>query len=320
MLMAGSDERLEFVGRQLSYMAQQPGFELQSALQQLDAVGDANIRETVASIRENKALLGLGTNAGLFAVLKLVKPGADIGGIIIEYMTIKKRLNQDVAVYIASLRGSLIYCGILLAIAMALCLIFRFQVAVSIQTLYENLDHGLPAFTTFMINKGSLFGLAVLIVAALLIAITGLAVFKTHQDVLHFRYARAQKVWFLAGDHILTVANTYTLLAYMWLLLKAGFDDTEVEAAAARLAGAPAPSGKSILPEKLSSQLGFSKRNRTFINEVGYQLEQAPVELIQVLSNLRSLFNVGFQLLIYLLVGSLVIAYYLPVFSLGSLI
>lgn len=320
MLASGSDERLAFVGRQLSYMAKQRDFEVDAALAKIDSIGDTSIREAVMSIQQKNELHGLNANAGLFDILRMAKPGADIGALLTEYVAIKKRLEQDVAVYIAGLRGSLIYCGVLLAVAIMLCLIFRFNVAASLEAMYENLGHDLPAYTTFMINEGSLLGLAILGLVAVLTAITGFAVFKLHRDVIRFRYSRIGRAWFLAGNRILTIANTYTLLACMWLLLKAGYADIEVESIARQLAGAPASTGEPSLPEELQWQLEFSKQNHTYADEVAFQLDQAPIEFIEALSKLRSVLNTAYQLLIYILVGSLVIAYYLPIFSLGSLI
>jgi hypothetical protein len=91
-----------------------------------------------------------------------------------------------------------------------------------------------------------------------------------------------------------------------------------VESVARQLADVPEPAGESILPEELQWQLAFSRQNHTYANEVAFQLEQTPIQFIEVLSKLRSILNTAYQLLIYILVGGLVTAYYLPIFSLGS--
>ncbi|MDX1812213.1 MAG: hypothetical protein R3240_09720, partial [Gammaproteobacteria bacterium] len=248
MLTSGNDEQLEFVGRQLSYMAKRPDFNLDAALEKLQGLGNANLGEVVAKIKQPADRQAPTSNRGLFSILDSAAPGADVGGVIIEYMAIKKRLEQDMAIYIAGLRGSLIYNLVLLAVAMLLCSIFKEKVATTLQSFFGSNIHQLPDFTAFMLTHGSQYGLDVLSVIFLVICVIGAALFKVHQDVVHFRYSKIGLTWLLAGTGLLTVANTYVLLAYMKLLITAGHLPDEAEALAPRMAGFGVPAVGSVLP------------------------------------------------------------------------
>ena len=69
MLKQPIQQALEFVGRQLAFLATRPDFRLQSALDRIAANGDDSIRTAVNAIKTNQGAL---TNSGYGSLFKIL--------------------------------------------------------------------------------------------------------------------------------------------------------------------------------------------------------------------------------------------------------
>lgn len=115
--------------------------------------------------------------------------------------------------------------------------------------------------------------------------------------------------------------NKYLFLNYIYLFLG---DDSYSERAidrAIELATDRSPKFTgSMFNSELIDELRLVSRLGTLGNEIEYLLENASDELQHQIVNFRSKVTIGFQIMIFLIIGALVVAYYLPLFYLGSMI
>lgn len=320
MLKPDIQEALEFVGRQLSFLAQRPDFRINVALDRIAAAGDAPVKQAVATIKTGRGSLTNSGYASLFEIIQLSKPDSTTGDIIVAYGDIRDRIEQEITPHILSLRSSFLYFASLLLVALIVCGIFETSVATSLRSVFDDMEHQLPELTAFMIERGARFGLFTLIAVSGILALTGFALYKLYNDLMAFRYTSINPLWFWGGKRILAISNAYILLAYMDLLVRAGHAPQDIETQACKLAGTEALHNGSVLPPSIHKPLSFALTNDTYQEELAFHLKQSPTQLLTAISDFRSTFSVTLQSLLFVLIGGLVIAYYLPIFALGSMV
>lgn len=321
MLKQPIQQALEFVGRQLAFLATRPDFRLQSALDRIAANGDDSIRTAVNAIKTNQGAL---TNSGygsLFKIIAAVKSHGATGDIIVTYNGYRHQIDQEINAHLLSLRSSFTYFAALLLIAFVVFAIFKTSVAGNLYAVFLEFEHELPQLTAFMLGPGALWGLGALTMTGIALGSLSLALYRLYVDLSGFRYCNVSPAWLWGGRRILSITNTYILLAYIDLLMRGGMSADEAATHAYRLAGCRQPeAGAGGMPAATDRLLSYAKKNDTFSAELAYHLHQAPTQLITALTEFRTSFTVFLQAFLFVLIGGLIIAYYLPIFALGAMV
>jgi type II secretory pathway component PulF len=180
------------------------------------------------------------------------------------------------------------------------------------RTLYESAGARLPAFTEFVIGSGWLLApvLALLIAAAVLFLV-GISKVKMRLQVLApmrplLGRVPGIKAW--ARDHDVSL-----WMRYVALLLDAGATPETSAAVATALAGEP---GRDHRPRLLSSAATLGRLRE----ELARLLDEDAREAVARFEEPRNGLVIGLRVLIYLIVSTYLVAMYLPIFKLGSII
>jgi hypothetical protein len=177
--------------------------------------------------------------------------------------------------------------------------------------LFESFDAPLPAFTELAIGSGWLLVPALaLVVAAVVLFLVGLSKVKHRLEMLEPMRPLLGRVpglgrW--AGEHDMTL-----WMRYFALLIDAGASPEAAAAAATKLAGEPV----DHRPRLLSSAATLGRLRE----ELDRLLDEDARDALVRFEEPRNTLLLALRLIIYIVVGALVLAMYLPIFKMGSII
>jgi hypothetical protein len=189
--------------------------------------------------------------------------------------------------------------------------IYSLFVLPQFRVMYESFGARLPLFTETAIGTGWLIvPVLLLVIAAVVLYLVGLSKVKHRLEMLEPMRPLLGRVPGLKGwasDHDMTL-----WLRYFALLLDAGATPEAAAAAATKLAGDPA----DHRPRLLSGAATLGRLRE----EVQRLIDEDARDALVRFEEPRNALVLAMRVIIYLIVSGLVLAMYLPIFKLGSII
>jgi hypothetical protein len=190
--------------------------------------------------------------------------------------------------------------------------IYTIFVLPQFRAMYEGVGAQLPRFTEFVIGSvWLLVPVLALLVAAVVLFLVGVSKVKARLRALEpmqplLGRLPGIKAW--AHDHDVSL-----WMRYVALLLDAGATPETAAAVATKLAGEP---GRDHRPRLLSSAATLGRLRE----ELARLLDEDAREAAERFEEPRNGLVIGLRVLIYLIVSTCLVAMYLPIFKLGSII
>lgn len=329
MASSGND-RLAFLSRQLLALLDEGGAE--RAFERLrDAAGaeyatDIDRLQRLFGSRPGETEPEPGRYHALAALLEEAPAAA--GQLVKLFVEYAQRGGILYRIYWAGIVGQLSYLGTLCVLVLVIAATFTLYVLPSFRQMFDRFGGQLPEFTAAVLaSAGTGLPLLVLLVLGVLVLAAIFAlVFRRCIRTLS-PLPRIPRRVPLGGE----VAETYNrslFLNFARILLECGTPAERAVAAAARLANQhpsldyaalEASTGAAALDATLRD-LGVAARVGNLRPEVAARCEIQEAELARVLATSRNRFSLGTSIVVGLLVAVVVIAMYLPIFRMGSVI
>jgi type IV pilus assembly protein PilC len=321
------EESMDFVARQVVFLSEEKNLSAEAALKLIGAEASAEVNAAVkvfeGILSGDKLVLGKASPFHTFTE-NICDKGASpesVGLLLTKFIKLHKEYSQVIRTYLLSLKNTLAYSGALITIAFIISLLYSKFVLTGINAFFTESGGNLPTFTTYMMGGGIYVVFGLLLLGILFVISFSLTIQKILKETNAFRPVSSWMARLYVSKGITMSVNRYLLLNYIYLLLKNGDSDAGAIDKAVELVTGRSPNEKSsMLHPALIDELHFVSRLGTLGNEIGHLLENASDELQHHVVNFRSKVNIGFQIMIFTVIGALVIAYYLPLFKLASMV
>jgi hypothetical protein len=190
--------------------------------------------------------------------------------------------------------------------------IYTLFVLPQFRAMYESAGARLPQFTELVIGTAWVLApVLALLIAAVVLFMVGVSKVKTRlRELAPMRplFGRVPGIKDWARDHDVSL-----WMRYLALLLDAGATPETAAAVATTLAGEP---GRDHRPRLLSSAATLGRLRE----ELARLLDEDSREAMERFEEPRNGLVIGLRVLIYLIVSTFLVAMYLPIFKLGSII
>jgi|GEM_PF-4112000 len=310
------DEQLHFVSRQLGVMGEAKGFDYGTALAQIERASDASMGPAIEFMRALPCGGAEGHSSGkcLSRLVAEARPQDKSLGLFFRvYTEVRAELYDSVSGFLTSRKTEVIYSASILCFAVLLFALYTIKVMPSMADVYTGSDRELPVLTQFVIDSGQVvFGLVFVLLAVAL----GVVFYVGQSLQQHARLLLPipKGIVSLVAFGSVSLFNQCIVLSYMQLLLKLGESGDQAIQKATKLL---AQSGASDI--HLPTAIESSAKLNTLGNEVNFQLANVCLRLVESLDSFRVSLNAVFQAIIFMVVGAMIVAFYLPVFSLGEI-
>ena len=321
---------LAFVSRQISELSKRTS--LDSAFQQLsdasDGVYDADIdrlRGLVGGKTPEDS--GLGPSPFDTLAMLLPTPGADRDILFRGVVAYVQRSKVLFETYWAGLVGLAWYIGHVFVVAAIVGFIFVKFVLPSFYSAVADIYSSLPAFSLFVFEVGGR-GIAILLLAmAVFFGATLYFMVLFHRRIQSLAPLPKWPSWL---PFVGSVSETYNLglfLNFAHLLCESGVKTDVAIGEAARVSAQPDSLTLSALKEpgayahsKPLTELGIAARLDQAPVELAHQCDEHASTLALALIKSRDRMSLLLKLVLFVFVGLLVIAMYLPIFKMGSVV
>ena len=293
--------------------------EYQGDLQTLRGVIDQNSDGAATSFGVNP----LGKLSKLFS-----HAGSSRTRLFVDFVSYIRENNALLSTYWAGIVGLGWYLAGVSLTALTVTLLFSTTVLPAFSELFDGFGAPLPEYTRVVFDSAStsLPVLAVLLALVLVVVFTSAGLF--HRRVQQLEPLPRWPAWAPLVGRLAEAHNLGLFLNFLRMLRASGVEESAAVGAAAKeanlpdgfdyqalLARQPAFSQSNTLTE-----LGVAARLGQLDNELDYQCEQHAGEWAMVLLEVRDRFSLILKLFLFALVAALVIAMYLPIFSMGAVI
>jgi type II secretory pathway component PulF len=185
------------------------------------------------------------------------------------------------------------------------------------------LEYGgdLPAFTAYMMGAGMYVIYGFLAIGTIFLISFSLTMKMILKETRSFKPVSSWLTSFYVSKGITMAVNRYLLLNYLYLFLDSdNTDEVAIDRAVELVTGRSPDKTSSMFNPEFIDELRLVSRLGVLGNEVEYLLENASDEVQHQIVNFRSKVNIGFQIMLFTVIGALVIAYYLPLFNIASMV
>ena len=323
---SGLDENIEFVGRQLSFLSDKEDFSIDNALEKIESNGNMEMATAVSHMRgllqsDNTSLDH--SYSALYQVLEIANPLPDkLGSLISGFVRTKRRINDDVRTYLLSLNTSFFYVGTLLVLSIGVALLHRYKITPNFESIFLEYGGSLPEFTQFMMGEGAYILFVLMILSLAFLFIMFMSIWEINRKVRLLKTIPENSPWAFFTRDLVGVINSYIALSYVSLFIRAGCDNEQAISYSNQMAESDLKKKpKGFKPhEEIRKTLDVCSRLNTLQDEIDYQMDTASEKLAAKLTQIRRGINVGFQIMVFIVIGALVTSYYLPIFKLGSIL
>ena len=331
MFTSKSTDHIAFLSRQLSHLSE--GKDLHSALAELKntcpkqyATEIKYLEDLLSGDYEDGPTLGPNPYRTLSRLLPEV---ADAKGQMfrgfVDYVRQSKVVFET---YWAGVVGMIWYLGALSSIMIVVSLIFGLSTIPAFQQLFNEHGAELPALTTAVFRFG---GFSVPTFALIVSTLVGAIIWFV--ALFHRRIQRLEPLpkwppWIPLVGRVSKYYNLGLMLNFSRLLMESGVSPDQAIKIASHEANVPdtvTSDGTSFTSGdfgdfSIISELAIASRLGNLRDEVAYQCEEHIGKLSLVLVDARDRFSLILKIIIYAFVATLVVAMYLPIFKLGSVI
>jgi len=320
-----------FVSRQLSNLLEDDNFE--AAFKRLSEESGPHYQADIESL---KALL---TDSESAAPELGPNPYHALASMMTEVQGSKNKLFQKFVDYVQQNKvvfetywtgviGLMFYLAALSAIAVVVSVVFTTAIIPSFGTMFDQHGAQLPEFTQRVFGFSAL-GLPVLVV--LLLAVVGLSawfVSAFHRRIQRFEPLPRWPTWVPLAGKITATYNFGLFINFANMLVQCGVSAKRAIAVAAAHSNQPAElehdrlidSGKPFGDMPAVEELAIAARLGHIDKELDHQCEQHVARLATTLVDVRERFSIILKIALYLFVAVLIVAMYLPIFKMGTVI
>ena len=331
MFSSKSTENLAFISRQLAQLMQENS--AKEALERLSAASPAEFSSDITYFealldRSGESRPRLGPNP-YDAIVKLL-PSVDSAGdtLFREFVAYVQQSRIVFETYWAGVVGLIWYLAAVSAVAIGVGVVFSMFVVPAFSEMFGSLGHSLPDYTQAVFDLG---GAGIPTFAVILALTAGFVVYCV--ALFHRRIQQMAPLprWPKWAPILGRIAETYNLglfLNYANILRKCGVD------ARVAIADAAAASNLSVdvsldtltndvrahRQSQVLTELGIAARIGNLDAELSHQCDQHVGNLTLALVETRDRFSLVLKIALYLFVAALVVAMYLPIFKIGSVV
>lgn len=315
---------VDFVGRQLSFMAHDTAFDLNSSLEKIRESGDTEVKTAVGVVdallqgkHHSEQQHALTT---LSHIISLSKPQPEkIGALLSHFTQLHETIYEGVKSYLLGLRNTFFYISVLLFVGLTCYAIFVFNVLPQFDITFFEFGASLPELTQLVYGPGKI-AIPLFIAFILLILISVIvAVAKLNNNFKMFKGLAIRSPWTIFARDVVRSVNNTIALCYLQLLLRTGCSFDTAKEICSQLFSQQGDL-EDYLERNYLKKLEQCVHFNTVDQEIDFQLKDATQQLATDLVKFRTGIHLGLQILVVALVAILVIAFYLPIFQLGSVI
>ncbi len=331
MFKSKSTDHLAFVSRQLSGLLADE--QLEPALQKLSEASPPQysqdieyLRSLLAGSSDDGPRLGPNPYRAMAALLPSVSGSKNT--FFREFVAYVQQSKVVFETYWAGVVGLVWYLAGVSAVALVVAIIFATSVIPSFESMFSQFGAPLPELTQAVFAFGG-FGIPLFAIALALVV--GLVVFVVTQFHRRIQQLTPLPRWPSWAPIIGKIAESYNLglfLNYTRILRESGVDPRQAVADAASAANQPEGlaydslgSGEGGFPQlPVITELGVASKLGNFDAEIIHQCDEHIGNMVLALVEARDRFSLILKIALYLFVATLVVAMYLPIFKMGSVI
>jgi len=278
-----------------------------SALEKM-VIGD----ESVQMVGYGYSFLGL-----LNEFVSLIKQEkGDIGQLFQSSQEVLRDAVTKARDYWSGFNALITYFAIILMIAIGVSAVFTIFVLPQFQGMFESFGAPLPMFTAMVLNNNLLFTL-IIPVLTLLVVICALCSYHIRVRVSQFRPLSNICRWVPGLNKMSDAYRYYLFVQYANILRKSDISDESA------IKHAELMSGGNTNEQKFSiwrTAIETAGQMNMLIPELEYQSVQVGALFGRHMIVVRERLTLWVQVILGLLVGTLIIAMYLPIFKMGEVV
>lgn len=331
MFSSKSTENLAFVSRQLAYLMEERPVD-----EALDRLSDASPEEYASDVAYFKGLLegseepkpGLGPNP-YNALLKLLPSATSARDTLFrEFVAYVQQSKIIFETYWAGVIGLIWYLAAVSAVALVVGFVFSTSVVPSFGAMFNDFGEALPDYTQAVFNFGNVGIPTFAVVLALTVGLVVYFVSLFHKRIQQMAPLPRWPKWAPILGRIAETYNLGLFLNYANILRRCGVDATVAVADAATASNQSEDLSLDSLTNSVRAhrqshaltELGIAARLGNLDAELSHQCEQHVSNLTLALVEARDRFSLVLKIVLYLFVAALVVAMYLPIFKMGSVV
>ena len=331
MFNSKSTDNLAFVSRQLSNLLDEA--QLEPALQKLTEASPPEYSRDIEYLRnilaaDFEAGPQLGPNPYRAIERLLAAVSGPKNTLFREFVAYVQQSKVVFETYWAGVVGLVWYLAAVAAVALVVAIVFGTSVIPSFNSMFSQFSAPLPEFTQVVFAFGGIGLPLFAIVLALVVGIVVFAVSLFHRRIQQLSPLPRWPTW---APIIGKIAESYNLglfLNFTRILRQSGVETKQAVAAAAAAANQPddltydqlGNSATSFAQLPILTELGVAAKLGEFDSEISHQCDQHLGNMSLVLVEARDRFSLILKIALYLFVATLVVAMYLPIFKMGSVI
>ena len=331
MFSSRTTDHLAFVSRQLAGMSSDQSIETA-----LDRLREASPEEYASDVEYLRQLLagedpgraGVGPNPYKAIAGFLPAVGDQKNKLFRAFVDFVRQSKVIFETYWVGILGLMSYLSAVSAVAIIVAFIFWKYVIPSFSGMFVEFGSILPEFTKVVFAYG---GAGIPVVAIALLVLVALIVFfvlQFHRRIQMLSPLPRWPAWAPLLGRITDVYNLGLFLNYARMLRECGVDPERAIAEAAAASNQPDsmslaelqrdPSSHTNLP--VLTELGIAAKLGNLDAELVHQCDQHTASLSLALVEVRDRFSLLLKTALFVFVGALVVAMYLPIFKLGSVV
>lgn len=330
----------ELISRQIGHLMQQ-GLRYEDAAKRLQSLGDEELKRDVEVALTYLSADGPsadddldGTSLGTLRKLSRVaaKYSVPSGGLLQHVSSVFGSLTEGYRVYWAGIGGMMLYVGMLFLLAIAAISIYTVFVYPQFREIFQDSNTSLPPLTQMLMDLSPFHVYVVLAASGAVVVFLGIIASSVRSNIKELRPIGGL---LLRIPGIASVGATYNALLAAkcaLLLARAGVPArsavTEawylIEAESDPAASPPEAEATSIsaklLRSPIAGRIALAQALDTVELELESLLQEAEAIFAARLIRVREDVTLGAQIAAALLVSTLVIGMYLPIFKMGSIV
>lgn len=331
MFSSKSLENLAFVSRQLSNLLTDE--QLEPALHRLAQASPTqytNDIEYIRSLLTGASAQPLSGGPTPYATLAKLLPAVSgsKNGFFRKFVDYVQQSKVVFETYWAGVVGMIWYLTALSAVALIIALVFGVFVVPSFSSMFSQFGAPLPELTTTVFDFGRagipLFAIALIIVVGLVVWFVVLF----HRRIQRLSPLPRWPKWAPVVGKITETYNLGLFLNFARILVESDVEPTRAVAEAAKATNQSsdlsfenlATNDRDANQSPVLTELGVAAKLGYFDDEIAFQCDQHVGRLSLALIEARDRFALILQFAVYLFVATLVVAMYLPIFKMGSVI
>lgn len=327
--MPADVENITFASRQLTHLLQRT--DRDTALDDIRRTCGPDYATDVERLRKLLTATPPGTGEqqatpyAAFAELASVVDERERSHLFARFVRYAGELRGALHAYWTGFMNMVVYLAALCAVAGIIAAIYALYVLPSFSQLFSTMGSSLPDFTNLVFSP---VGLPLPLVAA-----AGVAVYATSFVLVlrrRTKQLRPLPAWLGNLPMIGLAARTYNyglFINFARLLMSGNVPVERAVDTAAERANQPSDARYDSLTtathhsrDRPLTELGMAARLHTLEPELDFQCDRHPEYLVDRLLRFREQFGLALKVLVYALIGSLVVATYLPIFQMGSVV